>query len=182
VVSGPSGSGKSSLVRQALADPRVRARLSISATTRPPRPGEEHGREYYFMSRDAFEAERDRDGFLEWAEVYGNLYGTPARAVRETLAAGQCVLLEIDVQGALEVRRRVPAAILIFIQVPSLEELERRLRTRGTDSEASIQRRLAAARRELEQAPQYDCQLMNRDFDQAVEELVALLIQQGCGG
>src|SRR4051812_46566350 len=100
VVSGPSGSGKSTLVRRALATPGVRARLSISATTRAIRPGEAHGREYLFLTPEAFRDERDRGQFLEWAEVHGHLYGTPAAPVREALASGECVLLEIDVQGA----------------------------------------------------------------------------------
>jgi guanylate kinase len=182
VISGPSGSGKSTLVRRALERPGVRARLSVSATTRPARPGEEHGRDYFFMSREAFEQEHDRGGFLEWAAVHGNLYGTPAGPVREELAAGYCVVLEIDVQGALLVRQRVPSALLVFVNVPSVAELERRLRERGTDSESSIERRLATAHWELEQAPCYDHQLMNRDLDQAVDDLVALLVQQGCGG
>jgi guanylate kinase len=141
-----------------------------------------HGREYVFVSREAFETERERGGFLEWAEVHGNLYGTPAEPVRQALAAGQCVVLEIDVQGALLVRQRVPSALLVFVHVPSFAELVRRLRDRGTDSETSVERRLAAARRELEQAPRYDYQLMNRDLDRAVDDLVALLTQQGCGG
>lgn len=182
VVSGPSGSGKSTLVRRALAHPGVRARLSVSATTRAPRPGEEHGREYYFLAREEFEAQRDRREFLENAEVHGHLYGTPAAPVRETLSKGECILLEIDVQGALLVRERVPSALLIFVEVPSFEELEARLRARGTDSEATITRRLANARSELEQAGRYDQRLMNRDLDRAVDDLVSLLIRHGCGG
>lgn len=182
VVSGPSGSGKSTLVQRALGRPEVRARLSVSATTRKARPGELHGREYLFVSREAFEEERARGQFLESAEVHGNLYGTPSGPVRAALATGDCVLLEIDVQGALLVRQRVPSAFLVFINVPSFAELEARLRSRATDDESTIARRLAAARWELEQAPRYDCQVMNRDLDQAVDDLVALLVQHGCGG
>jgi guanylate kinase len=182
VVSGPSGSGKSTLVRRALERPGVRARLSTSATTRAPRPGEEHGREYYFLSREAFEADRAAGQFLESALVHGHLYGTPAGPVHRSLAAGECVLLEIDVQGALLVRQRVPAALLVFVNVPSFAELEARLRARATDSEATIARRLDNARWELEQAPRYDHQLMNRELDRAVDGLVALLIRHGCGG
>src|SRR3954471_22956837 len=122
VVSGPSGSGKSTLVRRALGRPGVRARRSVSATTRAMRPGEEHGRDYVFLSREEFEAERGRGGFLESAEVHGNLYGTPAEPVRRALAAGECVLLEIDVQGAFLVRERVPEALLVFVAVPSFAE------------------------------------------------------------
>jgi guanylate kinase len=182
VVSGPSGSGKSTLVRRALERPEVRAKLSISATTRAPRVGEENGREYFFVTREAFEDERARDQFLESADVHGHLYGTPAGPVREVLAAGRCVLLEIDVQGALLVRKRVPSALLVFVNVPSFQVLESRLRARATDSEATILRRLANARSEIEQAGKYDVQLMNRDLDQAVDDLVSLLIQNGCGG
>src|SRR5262249_31315649 len=140
------------------------------------------GREYFFVSRAAFEDERARDLFLESAEVHGNLYGTPAGPVRASLAAGHCVMLEIDVQGALLVRERVPSAILVFVNVPSFAELESRLRARATDSEETIARRLVNAQRELEQATRYDHQLMNREIDQAVEDLVKLLIQHGCGG
>jgi guanylate kinase len=180
VVSGPSGSGKSTLVRRAIGHPRVRARLSVSATTRPVRPDERPGIDYHFFARDDFEAQRG--DFLEWAEVHGNLYGTPAAPVRESLAAGECVLLEIDVQGALQVKRRIPAAILVFINVPGFEALEARLRTRGTDSESAIQRRLTNARLEIAQAGHYDVQLLNDDLDRAVEALVALMVQHGCGG
>jgi guanylate kinase len=160
----------------------VRTRLSVSATTRPARPGESHGREYFFLSREAFEDEKTRGQFLESAEVHGHFYGTPAGPVRSALAAGECVLLEIDVQGALLVRERVASALLVFVNVPSFAELEARLRGRATDSEATIARRLANARWELEQSSRYDHQLMNGEIDQAVEDLVALLVQHGCGG
>ncbi|AGA25872.1 guanylate kinase [Singulisphaera acidiphila] len=182
VISGASGSGKSTLVRLALRRPEVKTRLSISATTRAPRPGEEEGREYFFFSRQAFEEQRERGQFLESAEVHGNLYGTPAGPVRERLARGECVLLEIDVQGALLVKEKVPAALLIFINVPSFAILESRLRDRATDSDETIARRLANARWELDQVHRYDFQLMNSELDQAVNDLVALLVQHGCGG
>jgi guanylate kinase len=182
VVSGASGSGKSTLVRLALDRPEVRVRLSISATTRAPRPGEAHGSAYHFLPRDEFETLREQGQFLESAEVHGHLYGTPAGPVRESLARGECVLLEIDVQGALLVKDRVPSACLIFVNVPSFSELESRLRARATDSEATIARRLANARWELEQVHRYDFQLMNSELERAVDDLVALLIQHGCGG
>ena len=182
VVSGPSGSGKSTLVRRVLARPEVRARLSISATTRAPRPGEESGRDYFFLSREGFEDARARGEFLETAEVHGNLYGTPAGPVRADLEAGRCVLLEIDVQGGLIVRERVPSALLVFIHAPSLDELEGRLRSRATEDEATIARRLANARRELEQTTRYDKQVINANLDRAVEDFVTLLIHHGCGG
>lgn len=182
VVSGPSGSGKSTLVHRALARPEVRARLSVSATTRAARQGEQPGREYYFVTREEFESDRAQGRFLESAEVHGQFYGTPAQPVRESLAKGECVLLEIDVQGALHVRERVPSAFLIFVDVPDFEVLENRLRARATESDATITRRLANARWELEQAARYDYRLMNLDLDQAVNDLVSLLIRHGCGG
>jgi len=182
VVSGPSGSGKSTLVRLALGRPDVRVRLSISATTRAPRTGEEHGKAYYFMGREDFTAQRERGEFLESAEVHGHLYGTPAGPVRESLARGECVLLEIDVQGALLVRERVPSALLVFVNVPSFEVLESRLRARATDSEETIARRLANARWEVDQAHRYDFSVMNSDLERAVDDLVALFVQHGCGG
>jgi guanylate kinase len=180
VVSGPSGSGKSTLARRALLRPEMRAKLSVSATTRAPRHGEKQGVDYFFLTREQFIARQD--SFLEWAEVHGNLYGTPAEAVREAMAAGTCIMLEIDVQGALLVKKRVPSSVLIFISVPTIETLEARLRARGTDDEVTIGRRLANARWEMSQACFYDVQLLNWDLDQAVDDLVALLNQHGCGG
>ncbi len=182
VVSGPSGSGKSTLVRRVLTRPEVAVRLSISATTRAPRLGEEPGRDYLYLSREAFEGARARGEFLETAEVHGNLYGTPVGPVRADLEAGRCVLLEIDVQGGLIVREKVPSALLVFIHAPNLDELEGRLRARATEDEATIARRLTNARRELEQTSRYDKQVINADLDQAVDDFVMLLIQNGCGG
>lgn len=182
VVSGASGSGKSTLVRRALEHQGVRARLSVSATTRKARAGEVEGREYFFLTREAFERQRAQGQFLEDAEVHGNLYGTPAGPVRDSLERGECVLLEIDVQGALLVRERVPSAVLVFVNVPSFDILESRLRSRATDDEATIARRLTNARWESEQAGLYDHQIMNLDLDRAVDDLVSLLIRHGCGG
>jgi guanylate kinase len=182
VVSGPSGSGKTTMVRQVVARPGLRTRLSVSATTRPPRPGEEHGREYDFLSRDEFEAARDRGDLLEWAEVHGNLYGTPAAPVIESLARGECVILEIDVQGGFQVARRFPATVLVFVNTPDFAILEERLRSRHTEDEPTIQRRLASARREIELAEQYHHQIINEDLDGAVAALESLLSRLGCGG
>ena len=182
VVSGASGSGKSTLVRRAIERPEVNARLSISATTRDPRSDEQHGREYFFLPRQEFESLRDQGEFLEWAEVHGRFYGTPAGPVREALARKECILLEIDVQGALQVKKRIPSALLVFVSVPSFEILEQRLRGRATDSEEVIQRRLTNARWEHEQAHLYDVQLMNDDLNRSVDDLVTRLVQQGCGG
>ncbi len=179
VISGPSGAGKSTLVHRLLAHPELRLTVSVSATTRGPRPGEVSGRDYDFLTPEQFE--RTRGDLLESALVHGNFYGTPAEPVRRSMARGFCVTLVIDVQGGFQVREKVPDALLVFIHVPSLEVLEARLRARGTDDEASIERRLANARRELELAPQYDVQVINDDLDRAVEELAGILVRSGCG-
>jgi guanylate kinase len=182
VLSGPSGSGKSTLVQRLLERPDLRGRLriSVSATTRPPRPGERPGHDYVFLSPEEFETIRDR--LLESAVVHGHSYGTPAEPVREALAAGTCVILVIDVQGGFQVREKVPNALLIFVQVPSLEVLEARLRARGTDDEATIQRRLINARREIELAGRYDTHVVNDHLDRSVDELAAILVRYHCGG
>jgi guanylate kinase len=182
VLSGPSGSGKSTLARRALEHPAVHARLSISATTRAPRPGERDGIEYYFLPREEFEARRTEGQFLEWAEVHGHLYGTPAEPVLEALRNGESVLLEIDVQGAAQVVENVPDAVLIFIHPPSWQVLEARLRGRRSEDEAAIAGRLEAARRELEQSARYTHHIVNDDLDRAVGQLVAILSPRSPGG
>jgi guanylate kinase len=181
VISGPSGSGKSTLVRRLLARSELRLTVSVSATTRGPRPGEVPDRDYFFVTPEQFEQMRIRGELLEFAPVHGHLYGTPAEPVRHAMARGLCVALVIDVQGGFQVREKVPDALLVFIHGPSLEVLEDRLRARGTDDEAAIARRLATARRELEWTPRYDVQVINDDLDRAVEELASILIQNGCG-
>jgi guanylate kinase len=178
VISGASGSGKSTLVEHLLARPDLRLQRSISATTREPRPGEERGRDYFFVTVEEFE--RMRGDLLEHAKVHDFFYGTPAEPVRQAMARGICILLVIDVQGGVQVREKVPGALLVFIQTPSLDVLETRLRKRGTDDEATINRRLANARRELEMAEAYDIHVINDELDRAVEELVAILKQCGC--
>lgn len=182
VLSGPSGSGKSTLVRQALERLGPRGRLSISATTRKPRQGEVDGRDYYFMSHQEFLDAQARGEFLEWAEYNANYYGTPSQPVFEAMAKGDCVILEIEVQGALQVRERAPSALYVFVDVPSFEDLGARLRARGSEDEPSIHRRLVRARWERDHAHCYDERIINDDLEQAVEELVALLRRQGCGG
>ena len=182
VVSGPSGSGKTTIVRRVVARPDTKARLSISATTRPPRPGEQHGREYFFHGREAFEQARDRGEFLEWAEVHGNLYGTPAAPVRESLAEGQCVVLEIDVQGGMQVVERYPATVLVFVTTPDFATLEERLRGRKTEDEATVARRLENARREVAMGANYHHKITHEDLDRAVDDLASLLHRLGCGG
>ncbi len=179
VLSGPSGSGKSTLVQRLLALPNLRLKVSTSATTRSPRPGEQPGRDYFFVTKEQFE--QMRNDLLESARVHGNDYGTPAEPVRQAMAEGYCVILVIDVQGGLQVRQRVESALLIFIQPPNPETLESRLRARGTDDEPTIVRRLANARRELELAASYDVHVINDDLDRAVLDLAAILSRTGCG-
>jgi guanylate kinase len=178
VISGASGSGKSTLVQRLLARPELRLRRSVSTTTRKPRTGEQPGRDYFFVTTEEFE--RIRPELLEYAKVHDHFYGTPAEPVRHAMAQRTCVVLVIDVQGGLQVRQKVPGARLIFIQAPSLDVLETRLRMRGTDDAATIDRRLANARRELEMAEAYDIHVINDEIERAVEELVSILKQSGC--
>ena len=182
VISGPSGSGKSTLVRRLLSHGEVKAQLSVSATTRPPREGEREGFDYYFLGKEEFSKLREAQGFLEFAEFAGHEYGTPAKPVREALERGFCVILEIEVHGALQVREKAPSALFIFIDVPRFWELEKRLRARGTEDDAAIHRRLVRARWERDHAHCYDSVIINDDLDQATDALVNLLIQHGCGG
>jgi guanylate kinase len=179
VISGPSGSGKHTVIQRLLERSRWPLRLSVSATTRPPRPGERHGVDYYFLSPEEFEAARRSGEFLESAQFVGHWYGTPRRWVEEQLQQGNWVLLELDVQGALQIRETHPDAVLIFLKSPSWEEYERRLRLRGTEDEETIQRRLEQARRELEAARFYDYQVVNDDVDRAVQEIEAILDRIG---
>lgn len=174
VISGPSGAGKGTLVERVLEE-RPDVWLSISATTRQPREGEIDGEHYRFMSVDAFEQAIERDGFIEWANVHSNYYGTPIEPIEEHMAAGDTVILEIDVQGAFQVREKFPEARLVFIAPPSLEELERRLRGRATDAEDVIARRLANARGEMDAAARYDDVIVNDDLDSAVRALVEVI-------
>jgi guanylate kinase len=174
VITAPSGAGKSSLIRALLKDDSS-LRLSTSYTTRAPRPGEQNGREYHFVSDPEFLAMRERGEFLESAEVHGNRYGTAKRVINEALARGHDLLLEIDWQGARQVRSLYADCVGIFILPPSVEELERRMRTRGQDAEAVIQRRLQNAREELTHAGEFKYAIINKDFDTAKEELAAIL-------
>jgi guanylate kinase len=174
IVSAPSGAGKSSLVNAVLAqDPGLR--LSISYTTRAPRPGEANGREYHFIDRDAFLAMAAAGDFLESAEVHGNFYATSQRQIDEIRAGGHDALLEIDWQGAQQVRRLYPDAVGIFILPPSIEELGRRLVARGQDPDATIRRRLAAAEEEMGHAAEFDYVIINKDFDEARRDLAAVI-------
>ncbi len=169
VISGPSGVGKGTLVSKLAEEPGIW--VSVSATTRGPREGEVDGEDYFFMDKDAFLEKAAQGGFIEWAEYSGNCYGTPADVVQAHLDTGESVILEIEVQGAAQVKEKLPEAVLIFIEPPSLEELEARLRGRGTESDEAIARRLAAAKVELEEKMKYDTVLVNDDLDRAFEEL-----------
>jgi guanylate kinase len=182
VVSGPSGCGKSTVIRRALECGEVKAELSVSATTRAPRPGERPGVEYHFLNTEEFQSAREAGEFLEWAEYNGHFYGTPARPVYESLAAGRGVVLEIEVQGALQVRKHAPTALFVFIRTPEFRNLEARLHGRGTENEAVIHRRLCKAREELAEAHWYDVQLVNDDLDRCVGQFTRLLSDYGCGG
>jgi guanylate kinase len=172
IVSAPSGAGKTTLVRMLL-ERDAQVRLSVSYTTRSPRPGEQDGREYNFIDIAAFGAMRDRGDFLEWAEVHGNFYGTSRVWLAEQMQAGRDVLLEIDWQGAQQVRRLFPDAVTIFILPPSVAELERRLRGRGQDAEDVIQRRVAAALGEMRHVGEFDFAIINNDLQVAIEDLAA---------
>ena len=170
MISGPSGVGKGTLVTLLL-ERHPEIWLSVSATTRPPRAGEVEGRHYVFLSRERFERRVEEGGFLEWAEFSGNLYGTPRSPVEDQLAQGRPVLLEIELEGARQVRRSFPAAFQVMIQPPSFKELERRIRGRGTDAVDAITRRLERARVELQAADEFDAVVVNDDLGQALREL-----------
>lgn len=174
VIAAPSGTGKTTVCRHILErDPHLR--LSISHTTRKPRSGEENGVHYHFVSGEKFRELREADGFLEHAEYGGNAYGTSWKAIEEPLELGHDVVLEIEVQGAAQVRDRRPSACLIFLLPPSLEVLEDRLRGRGTDEEAVIQRRMALVDRELAAAKIFDYAVINDDLEQAVRDVLDLI-------
>ena len=169
VVSGFSGAGKGTLMKGLLAE--YDYDLSISATTREPREGEVDGREYFFLTRDAFESMIKNGEFIEWAEFVGNYYGTPRAYVEEKLAAGRDVLLEIEVQGAMNVKKIFPDALLVYVTPPSAWELRRRLVLRGTESDEVIARRLLRAAEEAEWIDQYDILLVNDDLQECVKNL-----------
>ena len=179
VVSGASGTGKGTVCKKILADlPDIA--YSISATTRAPRPGEVDGREYYFLSREEFKAWIDDGKFLEFAEVYGNFYGTPLNKIEERLNRGEDILLEIDVQGALNVKCKFPEGIYIFLLPPSLEELKRRIEGRGTETPESLAKRLKNAVAEIKIGLEYDYVVVNDSIDNAAAQIKAILTAERC--
>ena len=174
ILSGPSGAGKDTVLKELLAH-NDKVRVSISATTRQPRQGEENGRDYHFISREQFETLIQRDGVLEYAEYCGNFYGTPRAQVEAWLDEGLDVVLEIEVQGAEQVMNHRSDLVSIFITIPSMEELERRLRDRGTETEDKIQGRMAVAQRELTRAFRYDYVVLNDEVDLAVKRIHTII-------
>ncbi len=175
VISGPSGAGKGTIVKRVVADRGAeRTALSISATTRAPRTGEVDGESYFFLTREDFLRRVDEGGFLEHAEVYGNFYGTPRSYVEDRLDQGMDVILEIDIQGAMNVKRSCPDGVFIFIVPPSMEVLRSRLTGRGTDAQDVVELRLSKAREELTHVKDYDYCVVNGDLEEAVAETEAI--------
>ena len=174
VVSAPSGSGKTTLCRNIVSS-RPNTRYSISATTRPARKGEKNGRDYLFLSRDEFEEKKQRGEFLEWANVFGEYYGTLRQLVENTRNEGKDIVLNIDIQGASQLKKRCPEAVLIFILPPSIEILEQRLRNRKSDTEDEILKRLQLARTEISKIDNYDYAIVNKDIKDSVDKLLAII-------
>mgnify|MGYP002785004485 CR=1 FL=1 len=174
VLTGPSGVGKGTLLRSLLKR-HPELYISVSATTRAPRPGEVDGRDYFFVKRSEFERMIANGELLEWAEFAGNFYGTPRAAVAEKIQQGKWVILEIELEGARQIRKSFPEALRIFILPPSLPELEYRIRNRGQDTEAAIARRLKRAQEEIHAASEFDVQIVNDDFDKALDRIESTL-------
>jgi guanylate kinase len=184
IISAPSGSGKSTLVKRLMEMDKARAerrlQFSVSFTTRPPRDGEIEGEHYYFISVDEFERLREADELLEWAEVFGNYYGTSRAVRRKAEAAGKDLILDIDVQGAAQLKQRLDQAVSIFILPPSRQVLESRLRKRSSDSDEVIQRRLEEASNEIEEYGKYDYLLINDNLDASFEQLRGIILAERC--
>lgn len=179
VVSGPSGVGKNTVLNSLLAQcPNLH--YSISATTRQPRPGELDGINYYFHTIESFKAGIEAGSFLEWAEIYGQYYGTPRNSVERWLTQGDHVILDIDIQGAAQIRRNCPEAVLIFLYPPSLEELKRRLIERKTETEEAIKKRLAYVQAELASVEKYDYVVVNDQVSQACQRVSAIISAEEC--
>ncbi len=174
VVSGPSGAGKSTLIRAAL-DAIPELAYSVSATTRKPREGEVHGRDYIFLSREEFEEWIDEGRFLEWAEYSGNLYGTPEEKVEEFLNEGRSVILEIELQGARIVRKNRPDAVMVFVRAPSLEETRKRLEGRATEDSEALEARMTTALSEVSAKGEFDYEVINEDREQARQDMIRIM-------
>ena len=181
VVSGPSGAGKSSLIREALEEVPELA-YSVSATTRPARPGEVEGEHYVFLSREEFERWVEEGRFLEWAQYSGNLYGTHEQKVEELLDAGRSVLLEIELQGARQVRRKRPDAVMVFVRAPSLEETRRRLSGRATETAEAMETRLATAVGEVAARDEFDHEVVNGEWERARQDMIETMENIVAGG
>ena len=181
VVSGPSGAGKSTLIRAAL-DAVPELAYSVSATTRAHRPGEVDGRDYVFLSREEFERWIEEDRFLEWAEYSGNLYGSPEQKVEELLDEGRSVILEIELQGARQVRRKRPDAAMVFVRAPSLDETRRRLTGRATETEEAMETRLATAVEEVAARDEFDYEVVNGDRERARKDMIEIMESIATGG
>lgn len=177
VLSGPSGVGKDAVLSE-LQRILPEVQRCVTVTTRPPREYERNGADYHFVSEDEFRRRIEQDKFLEYAEVHGYLYGTPRETVEQCIKKGQDIVLKIDVQGGIAVKRAMPNAVMVFVVPPSFEELERRLRSRNTDSPSDIERRLANARWELEQVSHYDYLIENDSVANAAERLKAVIIAE----
>ena len=175
VISGSSGVGKGTVIKEFL-NKHSDFKLSVSCTTRQPREGEVHGKNYFFLSREEFLKRVENNEFLEWAEFSGNIYGTQKAYVEEKLALGKNMILEIDTKGALNVKKIMPEAILIFILPPSFEELEARLRGRHTETEEAIQKRLESTKLEMENSKQFDYQVVNDSIENAVKALEEIML------
>ena len=179
VISGPSGVGKGTLKEVLLAE-LAGIKLSISVTTRKPRVGEVDGRDYFFVSEETFKELILEDKLLEWAKVYTNMYGTPRDFVLENLNQGQDILLEIDIQGALQIKKKMPDGVFIFISPPSIEELGLRLYSRGKDSQESINIRLAACKDEMKYSKHYNYIVVNDNISEAVDKLKSIIVAERC--
>lgn len=178
IIAGCSGVGKGTLLKL-FREKNPDIKLSISATTRQPRQGEENGVSYFFITKEEFEESIKNNEFLEWAEFSGNFYGTKKSFVEKTLAKGQNLILEIEVQGAKQVKEKMPDAVTIFIMPPSLDDLEARLRGRKTEDEATIQKRLSAAAREIEAGKNFDYRIVNDDIEDALEVMQKIFDSEG---
>lgn len=179
VVSAPAGCGKDTILEQVLAN-EENVGYSVSATTRAPRPGEVDGTHYFFLTRDRFEEMIKNGEVLEYTEYCGNYYGTPKKGVEAMLAEGKDVVLKIEVEGAMNIKKLFPDSTLVFILPPSMKELERRLRKRGTEDEPTIMRRIAQARNEIDTAVNYDYFVVNDDLEDAVNDLIAVIRGEKC--